>query len=125
MKLNEYAPIVLRISFALVILWFGFTSAFNYEALVGYLPSFAYGFGISAKGIMMINGLFEIIFGGLLMIGLFTRISSFLLFLHIIVIMFGLGYNDLAVRDFGLAFASLSVFLFGPDKFCLDKKLKK
>ena len=77
------------------------------------------------KSIMLLNGIFEVVFGTLLVIGLFTRIVAFLFFLHTLVIMFSLGYNDISIRDFGLALASLSVYLYGGDKWCLDRKLKK
>ena len=125
MNYKEYAPIVLRISLSLVFLWFGFTSIFNYEVLVGYLPEFVYSLGISLQSIMLLNGIFEIVFGTLLIIGLFTRVVAFVLFLHILSIMFSLGYNDVAIRDFGLAFATLAVFLNGADKWSLDRKLKR
>ena len=124
MNYKEYAPIVLRISLSLVFLWFGLTSIFNYESLVGYLPEFTYSLQISLQSIMLLNGIFEIVLGTLLIIGLFTRIVAFILFLHILLIMFSLGYNDVAVRDFGLALAAFSVSLYGADKWCLDKKLK-
>ena len=124
MSYKEYAPIVLRISLGLVFLWFGFTNIFNHESLVGYLPEFVYSLGISLQSIMLLNGIFEIVFGTLLIIGLFTRVVAFILFLHVLSIMFSLGYNDVAIRDFGLAFASLSISLHGADKWCLDKKLK-
>ena len=124
MNYKEYAPIVLRISLSLVFLWFGFTSVFNYETLVGYLPEFAYSLEISLQSIMLLNGIFEIVLGILLIIGLFTRVVAFILFLHTLGIMFSLGYNAVAVRDFGLALATFSVFLHGADKWCFDKKLK-
>ena len=125
MNYKEYAPVVLRISISLMILWFGFTSIFNHEFLIGYLPEFFYSLEISLQSIMLLNGIFEIIFGTLLIIGLFTRVVAFILFLHILSIMFSLGYNDVAIRDFGLAFATLAVFLNGADKWSLDRKLKR
>lgn len=124
MNHKDYAQIILRISLSLVFLWFGLTSIFNHEVLVGYLPEFSYSFGISLQNIMLLNGIFEIVFGILLLIGLFTRVVAFVLFLHVLVIMFSLGYNDVAIRDFGIAFATLAVFLNGADKWCLDKKLR-
>ena len=125
MNYKEYAPVVLRISISLMILWFGFTSIFNHEFLIGYLPEFFYSLEISLQSIMLLNGIFEIVFGTLLIIGLFTRAVAFILFLHILSIMFSLGYNDVAIRDFGLAFATLAVFLNGADKWSLDRKLKR
>jgi len=126
MKLyKEYAPILLRISISLVVLWFGLNQIFNRELLAGYLPQFAYNLPIEPLTIILIIGIFETIFGLLLIIGLFTRIASFLLTLHILGIAFSLGYNDVAIRDIGLALATFAIFLYGPDKWCLDNKLRK
>ena len=125
MNLKEYATIVLRISLSLVFLWFGLTGVFNTEQFIGYVPEFAYSLPISVESIVILNGIFEIVLGTLLIIGLFTRIVAFILFLHTLIIMFLLGYNDIAVRDFGLAFATLAIFLNGADKWCLDRRLKK
>ena len=124
-KYKEHAPFVLRISMSFVILWFGLTNIFNPQYLVGYLPKIAYSLPIEPLTLLLINGIFEVIFGLLLLVGLFTRVVSLVLFLHILIIMFGVGYNDIAVRDFGLALATFVIFLNGPDKFCLDKKLKR
>ena len=124
-KFKEYSPAVLRISISLVILWFGLTNIFNPEVLISYIPEFAYSFNIGSTTLLLITGIFEIVFGLLLLIGLFTRLSSSLLFLHLLIITIGLGYNDIAVRDFGLALATLAIFLHGPDKWCMDRKFKK
>jgi len=64
-------------------------------------------------------------FGVLLLLGIYTRIVSFFLAIHLFVISFSLGFNDLGVRDFGLAIATLVVFFNGVDDFCLDKKFRK
>jgi len=121
---RKFAPIVLRISISLVFLWFGLTQIFNREALAGYLPQLAYSLPIEPFTLILFNGLFETVFGLLLLIGLFTRVSSFLLGLHLLGITFSLGYNDVAIRDLGLALATLSIFLHGADKWCLDSKIK-
>ena len=42
--------------------------------------------------------------------------------LHVLGIAIGIGYNDIAIRDYALAIASFAVFLNGADKYCLDKK---
>ena len=124
MNLKEYAPIVLRISLSLVFLWFGLTGVFNTEQFIGYVPEFAYSLPISVESIVILNGIFEIVLGTLLIIGLFTRIVAFILFLHTLIIMFLLGYNDVAVRDFGIAFATLAIAFNGADNWSLDRRLK-
>ena len=124
MNLKEYGPIVLRISLSLVFLWFGLTGVFNTEQFIGYVPEFAYSLPISIESIVILNGIFEIVLGTLLIIGLFTRIVAFILFLHTLIIMFLLGYNDIAVRDFGIALATLAIAFNGPDNWSLDRKYR-
>ena len=121
-KYKEYAPAVLRIGLALLLLWFGLTNVFDPNMLVGYLPSSFPSNLITPITFMVLNGIFEIIIGLALSLGFLTRIASFLAFLHILGIGISLGYNDIAIRDYGLAIAALAVFLYGPDKLCLDKK---
>lgn len=122
MKYNEYSPLVLRIGLGIVFLWFGFTNLFNSDVLAGYLPQFVSSFSIY---VFLSTGIFEVIFGSFLITGFHTRESSFLLFLHLVIIIISVGYNDVAVRDFGLALATLAIFLHGPDKWCWDTKRKR
>lgn len=122
-KFKEYAPIILRIGVSMVFIWFGFTNVFNPNSLLGYLPEFIFSLKINPTTILLANGIFELIFGFFLLIGLFTRFSAFLLSLHLFLIAVGLGYNDLAVRDIGLTIATFVVFLNGMDRLCLDSKL--
>ena len=125
MKYKEYSPLVLRIGIGIVFLWFGLTNIFNPQTLIGYLPKFVQTLPIEPLSILLITGIFEVVFAIFLIIGLFTRLSSLLLFLHLVIVIIGIGYNDVAVRDFGLALATLAIFLHGPDKWCLDNRRKK
>lgn len=123
-RYRRYAPLLLRIGLSLVFLWFGVNQLINPEAFLGYVPQWAYNFPVSPPALIMGNAIFEIVFGTLLIFGMFTRVSSLLLGLHLIGIMVGLGYNDIAVRDFGLMLAAFSVVLYGPDEWSLDVKRK-
>ena len=117
-KLKEYGDPVLRIGLALVFLWFSISQLIAPENWIGYLPNF-----LSSNPTMFVymNASFELVFGILLILGIFTRTAALLLGLHLIGIIFSLGYNEVAVRDFGLMMASFAVALNGPDKFCLRK----
>ena len=119
----EYSRILTRISISIVFLWFGITQIINPEYLMGYLPDFILITDF-AKTFIYLNGGFEIIFGTLLAIGLFTRTAAFLLTIHLLGIIASLGYNDIAVRDFGLMLVTFAIFLGGKDKWCLDWKRK-
>ena len=140
-KLKQYAPILIRISISLVFLWFGISQVINPESFFGYIPQWIYphsveiihehalqsmhNFPLTPHLIIMSNGVFEIIFGFLLLLGLFTRLDALVLSLHMILIILNIGYNDIAIRDLGLLMATISIVLYGPDKWCLDKKRKK
>lgn len=135
-----YAPVLLRVGVSLVFLWFGVNQLINPESFLGYVPQWL----LPHQGMMMHehplqfmhnipkpsvhiiimgNGAFETLFGVFLLLGIFTRASSLLLSIHLFGIMASLGYNDIAVRDFGLALSAFSVFLNGADRWSLDNKI--
>ena len=117
---SQYAPALVRISLSLVFLWFGVNQIFDGDTFIGYVPDFL---GEYASTLVLLNGIFETFFGLLLIAGYYTRIVAFVLGIHLFFIMIGLGYNDIAVRDFGLMLITFSVALGGGDVWCLDKKL--
>jgi uncharacterized membrane protein YphA (DoxX/SURF4 family) len=122
-KYEIYASVVVRIGISLVFLWFGLNQLFNSSSFLGWLPQWAYNFQIKPLTLILLNGLFETSLAILLLLGLFTRASALLLSLHLLPIIFGVGYNDIGVRDFGLLVATFSIFLHGPDIWSLDRKI--
>ena len=135
---KDYAPVVVRIGISLVFLWFGLHELTDAASFVGWLPDFITNpHGMMMGGMQMMhvnftplrfvygNGIFEVVFGLLLLLGLFTRVSAFLLGIHLLGIAFSIGYNEIGVRDFGLTLATFSIFLYGADIWCLDRKRKK
>lgn len=125
-KMNNWAPVVLRVGIALVFLWFGTEQLLDTNSWVNMIPDTIVNLsGMSAETLVCINGIFEVIFGLALLVGFFTRLSALLLALHLVNIIFVVGYNSIGVRDFGLMMASFSIFLSGPDAWCLDKFLTK
>lgn len=123
-KIKDYAPVVNRIGLSIVFLWFGLNQLFNPDYFIGYLPEFLFDLEF-AKYFVIANGIFEIIFGSLLIVGYFTRIAAMLLGLHLLGITFHLGYGETAVRDFGLALSTISIAIGGADKWCLETRKKK
>ena len=121
---KEYSPAFLRIGMGLVFLWFGSNQLINPEDWIGYLPSFL--LGVARPELFMYgNGTLEVVLGVCLVAGLFVRLSAVILALHLIGIISSLGYNAVAVRDFGLMMATIVVALNGSDQFCLSEKMKK
>jgi uncharacterized membrane protein YphA (DoxX/SURF4 family) len=121
MKMNQmYGVILLRISISLVFLWFGINQLYAPSAWISFVPSFLTSFA-APKLFVLLNGCFEVIFGMLLLSGFYVRGVSLILGLHLIGISFSLGYSAIAVRDFGLSMATISLLFFEEDQFCLEK----
>ena len=118
---SEYGKIIVRIAIALVVLWFGITQLRNPDPWTGLLPAFLPSI-VAAKSFIIFNGVFEVVFGLLLLLGIYVRFAALILWIHILLITINLGYGPVAVRDFGLAFASLAIFFNGHDRFCILKK---
>lgn len=121
---RNYAPTIVRIGISLVFLWFGLNQIFDSSSFLGWLPQFAYSLPIEPLTLILFNGLFETFFGVLLLTGLFTRISALVLGIHLLSIAFSQGYNDILIRDLGLAAVTFAIFLYGPDNWSLDRKVK-
>ncbi|PIN73578.1 hypothetical protein COV20_05130 [Candidatus Woesearchaeota archaeon CG10_big_fil_rev_8_21_14_0_10_45_16] len=119
---KKYAPAVLRLGLGLLFFWFGISQLLDQSLFLGYLPGFVFNFPVTPEHFIIINGIFDTILGLLLVLGLYTRIVAAFAIVHLLSIALGLGYNDIAVRDIGLALASLSLFLQGPDAWTLDHK---
>ncbi len=125
-KYSKYAPVVLRYGIAIVFLWFGFSQIKNPAAWTRMMPEYVSAMlPFSANTLIYMNGIFEIVFAILLLLGLYTRVVSFLLGLHLLHIISILGYGAIAARDLALAIATFAITLNGADEFCLDKIIKK
>ena len=112
--------IILRVGIAAVILWFGFQQLFHGTDWIAYLPSWTTSLPISQLGLVYLNGWFEIVFGFMLLLGYYTRLVSALLALHLLDIIFTVGYGATGVRDFGLFIAMASIFFYGTSPFSVD-----
>jgi putative oxidoreductase len=124
-KAKNLAPIVLRIGLSLVFIWFGYQQLAHVNAWMGFIPDWVLNVApVSAETLVYFNGSFEVVFGLCLLFGFFIRISALLLALHMINITLTVGYDSIGVRDFGLAIASISMFLLGESAFSVDSYLK-
>ena len=117
----QLSSFLLRIGIGLVIIYFGLQQVSDSSGWLAYLPSWAKSLPISEINFIHINGYFELIFGALLVLGFYTRIVAFFLSIHLLVIVYTVGYNEIGVRDFGIFVALVSIFLHGPSIWSLDK----
>lgn len=123
-SMQKYAPIILRIGMSLVFFIFAYMQLTDPYNFIGYLPDFLFDTGF-ARQIVYANAIFEILFGLLLILGLFTRLAAFLLAVHLAVITYEIGFRMDGIRDFGLTVATFAIWLNGPDAWSLDKKWRK
>jgi uncharacterized membrane protein YphA (DoxX/SURF4 family) len=120
-KGKEYAPSIARYGVGVVFFIFGISQLLSPENWLGYLPSFTYNLGITPGNLIFMNGIFDLVLGLFLLLGLFVRIFALLGSLHLIGIIVSLGYSDVAVRDLGLLIVLISIFLNEQDRLCLGK----
>lgn len=120
---KRMAPVVLRYSMAAVVLWFSLQQFMHPDMWTAYVPDSATSLtGLSAVLLVYANATFELIFGAFLVFGIYTRVSAVLLALHLLDIMWIVGYGEIGVRDFGLSLALISVALNGADTLCAEYK---
>lgn len=110
-RFSKYAPLVLRVGLAILVLWFGAEQLTNASAWTAWVPEWTSAIGLSPEQIVYANGTFEVVAGILLLFGFFTPIVAFLLFLHMCLITLEIGLNPTGVRDFGITVALLSLAL--------------
>ncbi len=122
-KYSHLGPAILRIGMALVFLYFGTSQLMSAAKWIGFVPHFVTAMvGGNAVLLVHINGIFELIAGLCLLVGFQVRTVALLLGLHLIGIAGSIGWSPLGVRDYGLAIATLSIFVGGADLWCVDRK---
>lgn len=125
MSKQQQAIAAIRIALALVFLYFGFQQALHPNNWASQVPLVLTNSIITATNIIMVNSALELILGTFLLLGLYTRLATLILGLHLVGISFSLGFNPVSVRDFGLAITTLALCWHGPDSYTLDERLTK
>jgi len=110
-RYSAYSALVLRVGLAAVILWFGANQLMSPEMWTAWVPEWTAALGFSPENVVLLNGIFEVAAGALLLLGVLTRWVAILLFLHLLLIVFEIGMTAIGVRDFGLAVAFLALAL--------------
>lgn len=109
---HDWGILVLRLGLAALFLWFGFSQLLDGLNWVGWVPAWAVEvLNIPPAMIVLGNGAFEVILGGLLAFNVWTRWAALALVLHLAVITVEIGMNEIGVRDFGLTMATLALAL--------------
>lgn len=107
---------LLRIGISLVYIWFGVNQIADPTSFLSFPPSWL---PIPAETMVFLNGVLESVMGTMLVFGILTRFASAVLALHMVGIIISVGYNPLAIRDFGLLVALITIFINGKDSYSL------
>jgi uncharacterized membrane protein YphA (DoxX/SURF4 family) len=121
-KLRELSPVVLRAGMVALFLWFGFSQLTAPADWTSWLPTWTASLPLPATALVLLNGGLEVVLGLALALGFWTRVVAALLALHLLLIAYEIGYNDIGVRDFCLAIATAAVAAHGPDRYTLDSR---
>lgn len=121
MKKKDYALLLVRLSIGIVFLLFGIDKLVNPSSWLGYIPGYINNLiPFSIDTFIIILGIGESILGVLFILGLFTWLISLLSAIHLSLIIISVGYNDVAIRDFGLFLVVISLMLIKRHPFSLD-----
>ncbi len=125
MKTEKHSAMILRIGISSVILWFALTLLQNPSQLIQSIPLYTSIIPLQPIILIYLYAFFLITFSVFLMLGIFTRVSALFLGLNMLHVSFVVGYSATGIRDIAIAIAILSVFIHGPDEYCLDKHLNE
>jgi len=117
-RYKGYAPLLVRVGLGLVFLFFGVDKIQRPEVWVGWIPPFLRGI----DNFLLINGIIEIAFGVLLIIGLFTRYVALIVSVFLMGILVVFSIDNITGRDIGLLFSAVSLILTGPGSPSIDEK---
>jgi len=118
---QEYGHVLLRISLGIVFLWFGISQLYAPANWIGFVPEFMASL-YSAQVLVILNGSLEVFLGLMMISGVYVRVASLILGIHLTMIGVSMGYTATAVRDIGLGLATLAIMFIGPDRFCYHAK---
>ena len=112
MDRKHLTNLLLTAGLVLVFGWFGIDKFNNGFLWVGFLPGWMDGFaGLSKNLWIQIVGAVEILLALLLLIPVrrVRQAGALLIALHLVAILWQVGWNDVGVRDIGLLFMSVAL----------------
>lgn len=120
------APIFLRVGIGSVFFLFGIDKFIHLQLWMAYMPVWLTPYlPMSIEMFMYIQGVIEAVLGMFLIIGFWSRTSAFFCALLLAGIVFTLGYNEIAIRDFGLLLGALALSLREQERWSIDALLKE
>ena len=119
---QEWGILILRIGLAALFLWFGFSQLIDGLSWVSWVPEWAVNLlHIPPAMIVLLNGAFEVVAGGLLAFNILTRWAALALALHLLILVIDIGLTQIGVRDFGLMMATFALVFLNPDEHLIHE----
>ncbi len=121
--IESFAPTILRIGLGLTFLLIGIDQILHLQNWIGYLAPWAQNIlATTPEQFFFYNAIFDITLGGLLLLGILTRLLAVVAFLHLIGVIANIGYNEIAIRDLGLLFAALALACYRKTQYVLIRR---
>ena len=117
--MKDLSTKLLRISFAVMFLWFGLNQLLNPAAWVIFLPTWTGYFPIPGEMLVQLNGWLEIVSAVALIIGVWIKPIAIFLGLHLMGIAISVG-GATGVRDAVLAMMGFSLASAEIDNWSLE-----
>ena len=108
--LRPYNALILRAGIAFSFLWFGWSGVSNTDMWVGLVPAWTAAIA-TPETLVFLHGIFEIVFGFLLLAGIWTGPIALILLLNLLHTITLLSFGPVMVRDITIALALLSLAL--------------
>ena len=113
--------LILRISFALVFLWFGIDKFIHPDYWINaWVPLWFLAIldrvNLEAVKFIYLNGIFEVVVGLGLVFNIFVKGFAFLAVLFLLAVMLSVGFNEVIVRDVGLIGIGLALLFWNGRK---------
>ena len=119
-----WEALFLRTGLGGVFFFFGLDKLPHPERWVIYYPIFLKSTGIHPYFILKIQGIMEVCLGLSLLAGFFTRLAAVLAAFFLIGVIWVLGWDPIAIRDFGLFFSAAALAVSGPGQWSLDEAIR-
>lgn len=122
----ELTTLILRVGLGFVFFYFGIDKLINPINWKGFItPELMNILFIDINLFILLLGIFEIILGLMLILGILTRTAALIISLHLFLVIITQGFNQISVRDIGLFAMAISLTITGSNYLLLGKIIKK
>jgi len=111
-KMHRKSYWILRICLAIVFIWFGVDKLLSPNNWFDYVPTMINDMPFKINTFIILNGMFEVILGLMLLWRRTLYLASGVIVLFIAMITIFLGFDEVIVRNLGLLSVALALFMW-------------